>query len=84
MSATSPGETAANDIALDEQTHTLYVASDVPTKEVAVLNTATCNANDHPRLNEKQAAKQRRPRRDRAGHAGDQPSDRSVYAIYAR
>jgi DNA-binding beta-propeller fold protein YncE len=32
------------DVAVDEQTHTLYVASDVPTSAVAVYNTATCNA----------------------------------------
>jgi DNA-binding beta-propeller fold protein YncE len=32
------------DVAVDEQTHTLYVASDVPTSAVAVIDTATCNA----------------------------------------
>jgi DNA-binding beta-propeller fold protein YncE len=32
------------DVAVDQQTHTLYVASDVPTSAVAVYNTATCNA----------------------------------------
>jgi DNA-binding beta-propeller fold protein YncE len=38
------GARPPNDIALDGQTHTLYVASDVPTTAVAVMDTATCNA----------------------------------------
>jgi hypothetical protein len=44
VSHVSRGARPPNDIALDEQTHTLYVASDVPATVVAVLNTATCSA----------------------------------------
>jgi DNA-binding beta-propeller fold protein YncE len=44
VSHVSRGARAPNGIALDERTHTLYVASDIPTSAVAVLNTATCNA----------------------------------------
>ena len=40
----STGGRPPTDVAVDEQTHTLYVASDVPTSAVAVYNTATCNA----------------------------------------
>jgi DNA-binding beta-propeller fold protein YncE len=44
VSHVSRGARPPNDIALDERTHTLYVASDIPTTAVAVMDTATCNA----------------------------------------
>jgi DNA-binding beta-propeller fold protein YncE len=44
VSHVSTGGRPPTDVAVDEQTHTLYVASDVPTSAVAVYNTATCNA----------------------------------------
>jgi len=40
----STGGRPPTDIAVDGRTHTLYVASDVPTSAVAVYNAATCNA----------------------------------------
>jgi DNA-binding beta-propeller fold protein YncE len=84
VSHVSRGARPPNDIALDEQTHTLYVASDVPTTAVAVLNTATCNAMTTRGCTRNPPLISAAPGVTGPATLAINPRTNSVYAIYAR
>lgn len=78
------GARPPNDIALDEQTHTLYVASNVPTTAVAVLNTATCNAVTTHSCTRNPPLISTAPGVTGPATLAINPRTDSVYAVYAR
>jgi DNA-binding beta-propeller fold protein YncE len=84
VSHVSRGGRPPNDIALDEQTHSLYVASDVPTTVVAVLNTATCNAITTRGCTRNPPLISAAPGVTGPATLAVNPRTDSVYAVYAR
>jgi DNA-binding beta-propeller fold protein YncE len=84
VSHVSRGARPPNDIALDEQTHTLYVASDVPTTAVAVLDTATCNATTTQGCTTNPPLISAAPGVTGPATLAINPRTDSVYAVYAR
>lgn len=84
VSHVSRGARPPNDIALDEQTHTLYVASDVPTTAVAVMDTATCNAMTTRGCTRNPPLISAAPGVTGPATLAINPRTDTVYAIYAR
>jgi hypothetical protein len=84
VSHVSRGARPPNDIALDERTHTLYIASDVPTTAVAVMDTATCNAMTTRGCTTNPPLISAAPGVTGPATLAINPRTNSVYAIYAR